>query len=227
VLPTGTDLIIDDPDKGVFRVHRSAMISPDIYEAEMRSIFGSNWLYIGHEAEVPTPGDFVRRFVGNRAMFLIRSVKSGQLRAFHNTCTHRGALVCRQDSGNSKAFRCFYHAWTFNSEGQLIAVPDQASYGEQFRREDLGLQPAARLGSYRGFVFISFDPDVPDLETYLAGAREYLDLIVDSAESGVEIIKGTNQYEIKANWKLLVENSIDGYHAESTHETYFKYLISM
>src|SRR5215207_9152036 len=176
------------------------MTSPEIYEAEMQSVFGSNWLYIGHEAEVPTPGDFVRRTVGNRAMFLIRSVKSGELRAFHNSCTHRGALVCRQDSGNSKAFRCFYHAWTFNSDGQLIAVPDQDGYGEHFSREDLGLAPAARLESYKGFVFISFNPDVEDLVTYLAGAREYLDLITDAAESGVEIRKGTNQYEIKANW---------------------------
>jgi p-cumate 2,3-dioxygenase subunit alpha len=226
LIPSGSDLIVDDPEKGIFRVHRSTMTSPEIFEAELQSIFETSWLYVGHEAEVPTPGDFVRRAVGNRAMFLIRSVKSGELRVFHNSCTHRGALVCRQDSGNSKAFRCFYHAWTFNSDGKLIAVPHQDGYGEHFSREDLGLAPAARLESYKGFVFISFNPDVEDLVTYLAGAREYLDLIDDAAESGLEIIKGTNQYEIKANWKLLVENSIDGYHAESTHETYFQYLIS-
>jgi p-cumate 2,3-dioxygenase alpha subunit len=223
----GRDLIIDDPDKGIFRVHRSAMTSPEIYEAELQSVFESSWLYIGHEAEVPAPGDFVRRTVANRAMFLVRGTRSGEVRAFHNTCTHRGALVCRQDSGNSKAFRCFYHAWTFNSEGKLIAVPDQDGYGETFRREDLGLRPAPRLESYRGFVFISFNPDVEDLVTYLAGAREYLDLVIDAGESGLEIIKGANQYEIKANWKLLVENSIDGYHGEPTHETYFKYLVDM
>lgn len=219
-------LIVDDPENHVFRVHRSSMTSPAIFEAEKDAVFDSNWLYIAHESEVPKPGDYVRRDVGGRAMFLVRGVKSGKLRVFHNSCTHRGATVCRQDEGNAKVFQCFYHAWSFDTEGALVGVPGADGYGDGFSKEDLGLRPSARLESYRGFVFISFDPDVEELTTYLAGARDYLDLIVDASESELEIVKGSNQYSIDANWKLLVENSIDGYHAAATHDTYFKFLVS-
>ncbi|MGD0244895.1 MAG: SRPBCC family protein [Streptosporangiaceae bacterium] len=76
-------------------------------------------------------------------------------------------------------------------------------------------------------MFASFDPHVPDLADYLAGAREYLDLVVDEADGNLQIISGTQEYGMQANWKLVVENSIDGYHAVSTHDTYFKYLVSL
>jgi p-cumate 2,3-dioxygenase alpha subunit len=220
-------LIVDDPDGQVFRVHRSAMTSPDVFEAERRAIFATNWLYIGHESEIAAPGDYVRRKVAGRSMFLVRGAKSGEVRVFHNSCTHRGATVCRQDQGNAKVFQCFYHAWSFNTEGDLVGVPDADAYGAGFNKDDLGLRSPARVESYRGFVFMSFDADVEELTTYLAGAREYLDLIVDESESELEIIKGSNAYAIDANWKLLVENSIDGYHAAATHDTYMKFLAGM
>jgi p-cumate 2,3-dioxygenase subunit alpha len=84
----------------------------------------------------------------------------------------------------------------------------------------------ARVESYRGFVFACFDLEVVGLVEYLAGATEYLDLIVD-ATGDAEIITGSNQYAVDANWKLLAENSIDGYHAVPTHDTYFKYLTAL
>ena len=158
---------------------------------------------------------------------MVRGVNTGNINVFHNTCTHRGALVCRQDSGNSKVFQCFYHAWTFDSEGQLKGVPDRDAYAGGVNFDELGLKRVERVESYRGFVFASFDPDIVDLPTYLAGAKEYIDLVIDGCGGSVEIVRGTNQYSFAANWKLLVENSIDGYHAESTHDTYFKYLVSI
>jgi p-cumate 2,3-dioxygenase alpha subunit len=220
-------MVIDDPDTGIFRVHRSTMTSPEVYEAERDLIFNRCWLYLGHESEIRNPGDFVRRDVGGRSLILVRSVKSGEVRAFHNTCTHRGAIICRTDSGSGKVFQCFYHAWTFDTDGRLVGVPDRQAYGSGFRMEDMGLHPVAQVASYRGFVFVSFNADVVPLTDYLAGARDYLDLIVDESETDWEIISGSNQYSINANWKLLVENSIDGYHAAPTHDTYMKYLSSM
>ncbi len=76
-------------------------------------------------------------------------------------------------------------------------------------------------------MFACFDADVVDLPTWLAGAKEYIDLVVDGCGGSVEIIKGTNEYSFDANYKLLIENSADGYHAASTHDTYFKYLVSI
>lgn len=219
-------LIIDDADKGLFRVHRSAFTSPEIFEAERDLIFNRCWLYLGHESELPKPGDFIRRSVGGRPLIFVRSVKSGQIRAFHNTCPHRGAMVCRTDTGNGKVFQCFYHAWSFNTDGELVGMPDRQAYGPEMRFEDLGLQPTAGLDSYRGFVFVKFTEGTETLADYLGDAREYIDVVVDASESGWEIRKGSNQYSINANWKLLAENSVDGYHALPTHDTYFKYLTS-
>lgn len=220
-------LVVDDQERQVFRVHRSAMTSAELHRAEVERIFGKSWLYVGHESEIPNPGDFVRRKVAGRPLFMVRGAKSGSVNVFHNSCTHRGALVCRRDSGNAKVFQCFYHAWTFDSEGRLKGVPDREGYSNGLDYEELALARVARVESYRGFVFASYEPDIVDLPTYLAGAKDYIDLVVDGCGGSVEIVKGTNEYSFDANWKLLVENSADGYHAASTHDTYFKYLVSL
>ena len=106
-------------------------------------------------------------------------------------------------------------------------MPDRDAYAGGLNFDELGLRGWRASSRYRGFVFASFDPDIVDLPTYLAGAKDYLDLVVDGCGGNVEIVRGTNEYCFTANWKLLVENSIDGYHAQSTHDTYFKYLVSI
>jgi p-cumate 2,3-dioxygenase subunit alpha len=224
---TSVPIVAEDPDRHQFRVHRDSMTSPKIFAEEIARIFSHSWLYVGHESEVREPGDYVRRPLAGRPVFMVRGAKTGRVHVFHNTCTHRGAVVCRQKSGNAKVFQCFYHAWSFDSEGNLAGVPDREAYGGNLDFAALALKPVTRVESYRGFVFASYDPDIVDLETYLAGAREYLDLVIDSADGKMEIVKGTNEYSIQANWKLLAENSVDGYHAVSTHDTYFKYLVAL
>lgn len=223
----GSQLIHEDPGAHRFCVHRSTMTAPEVFDQELARIFTHCWLYVGHTAEIPNPGDYVRRPVGGRPVFMVRGTKTGAVNVFHNTCTHRGALVCRRDKGNGKAFQCFYHGWTFDTEGKLVGIPDADAYAADLDVESLGLARVARVESYRGFVFASFDPTIADLVTYLAGAREYLDLVVDSAGGDIEIIPGTNEYGMDANWKLLVENSIDGYHAATVHQTYLKYLANL
>ena len=148
--------MVDDQDRQTFRVHRSAMTSPEVHRAEMERVFGHSWLYVGHESEIPKPGDFVRRKLASRPIFMVRGAKSGDVNVFHNSCT-RGALVCQRDSGNSKVFQCFYHAWSFDSEGNLKGVPT-ARVLKGLNFEQLGLARVARVESYHGFVFASFDP---------------------------------------------------------------------
>ncbi|TFI42405.1 aromatic ring-hydroxylating dioxygenase subunit alpha [Rhodococcus sp. 1R11] len=223
---SGSTLVREDSAQGRFRVNRDAMTSSEIFDEERRKVFDHSWLYVGHESEVPNRGDYVRRSVGGRPLFMVRGSKTGEVNVFHNTCTHRGAVVCRQGNGNSKTFQCFYHAWTFNSEGSLVGVPDREAYAGTLDMGQLGLARPARSESYRGFVFASYDPDIVDLTTYLADARPYLDNIID-AQRDAQILHGTHEYNMQANWKLLVENSIDGYHAVPTHDTYFKYLADL
>ena len=220
------DLIIDDRDQCKFKVHRSAMTSQAIFDLEQERIFNKCWLYLGHESEVEKPGDYRRRDVMGRPVFFARG-NDGQVRAFLNTCPHRGAMICRQDEGATESFQCFYHAWTFNNQGELVGVPDEEGYGPAFRRSELGLKPPPRVENYRGFIFISFDPNIESLVDYLAGAAYYLDLIADESEVGMKVSRGSNRYTIQANWKLLCENSVDGYHGAPTHKTYNDYIAGL
>lgn len=215
-------LVVDDRARGVFRVHRAAMTSPEILGLERERVFDRCWLYLGHESEVATPGDYRRRTVNGRPLIFVRRA-DGELAVYYNSCTHRGAPLCRDDAGNAGHFQCFYHAWTFDNAGNLAALPSEDGYPETFDRAELALRRPPRLESYRGFVFVCYDADVESLVDYLAGATEYLDLVADQSEVGMRIVPGANEYSARANWKLLVENSLDGYHGLPVHQTFQEY----
>jgi len=216
------NLIYEDRDRGIFRVHRSALTSEEIAELERKNIFDKCWLYLGHESEVEKPGDFRRRTVAGRPLFWVRG-SDGKVRVFHNTCTHWGANVCRVDEGNAETFQCFYHAWTFNNKGELVSVPDEAGYSHGFDKAEMGLVSPPRLEHYRGLYFVSFNPDAADLLSYLAGAKEYLDLILDQSQEGWRVVPGTQKYGARANWKMFSVNSLDSYHVKPLHATFFRY----
>jgi p-cumate 2,3-dioxygenase alpha subunit len=217
--------ILDNPDAGLFRVHRSMMTSTEVLELEWERIFDRGWLYLGHDTEIEGQGEYRRRTLAGRPLFFVRG-RDGQVRVFLNTCTHRGALVCRRDEGTTERFQCFYHGWTFDTEGALVGMPDQAAYAEEFDRCERALKSPPRHESYRGFHFVSFSPEVEPLAEYLGQARELIDLSLDSADllGGWAVIRGTARYTIHANWKLLVENSMDGYHLPTVHQTYIEYM---
>src|SRR5204862_6362724 len=137
------------------------------------------------------------------------------------SCPRPGNTVCRERAGSTKRLRCFYHAWAFDLSGRLAGVPGDESYTPAFDRGALGLKPVPRFESYRGMMFISFDPAIEDLVLYLGNAREYLDLMLEFGGEECEIVPGSQAYSMKANWKLVIENSIDGYHALPTHQRYF------
>ena len=219
-------MIVDDRERGLFRVHRSTMTSQEVFEAERSRVFDHVWLYLAHESEIPQPGDYVRRQINGRSIMVVRG-KDGEIRAFHNTCPHRGAIVCRQDRGNAKAFQCFYHAWTFDTKGALAGMPGKDGYdGTGFEKSERGLTPVARLDSYQGLLFMSFDQEVMALRDYLGAAADVIDLIVDQSPEGrLVIAEGSHRYSSRANWKLLAENSVDGYHGVPTHQTYLDYVL--
>jgi phenylpropionate dioxygenase-like ring-hydroxylating dioxygenase large terminal subunit len=219
---TPTDWVVEDVSAGTFRVNRAALVDEAVFQGEMRSIFERCWLYVGHESEIPKPGDFRARDVVNRPLVFWHG-HDGIRRALYNSCRHRGALVCRVPEGNARTMSCFYHAWSYGSTGALTGLPGEEAFGPTFDRACMGLLSPAQVDSYRGFVFACFDPAAVDLRTYLAGAADYLDLVADQAEA-MEIAPGAQEYAADANWKLFVENGIDGYHLLPVHTTYFEYL---
>jgi phenylpropionate dioxygenase-like ring-hydroxylating dioxygenase large terminal subunit len=217
------ELVLDDRSRGIFRVHRSAMTSEQVLADERTRIFDRCWLYVGHESEVAKPGDYVRRWVGGRPVIFLRD-SAGTVRVHFNTCTHRGATLCRQESGNTRVFQCFYHAWSFDTSGRLVVTPGADAYGPGFDKADYSLRGPARVEEYRGLFFLNNDVHAMDLHGYLGAALEYLDLVLDQADEGMRVVPGSHRYSVRANWKLMVENSIDGYHAPTVHATYIDFV---
>ena len=217
-------LVRESRENQKFSVNREVFVSHEIFEREQRAIFDRCWIYVGHASELRQPGDYKTRSVAGRPVIFCRD-RDGQVRALINSCRHRGAIVCREREGNARNFFCMYHGWTYNTDGSLRAVPGEDAYPPSFDKSAMGLAPVPRLESYKDFYFASFDRDAVDLDTYLAGAKAYIDLVVDQSPSGrMEIISGVQEYDIKANWKLLVENSVDDYHLVATHATWLNYM---
>ncbi len=219
-----TPLVLNDPQAMRFEINRAALVDSGVLELERSRIFDRCWIYVGHESEVRQPGDFKTRTVCGRPVIFCRDA-AGAVRVFLNTCRHRGAMVCREREGNAQRYTCFYHGWTYDRDGALYAVPGQSAYPPSFSKDEYSLREPAKVASYRGFVFLNFDSAAEPLDGYLGGAKEYFDLVLDQSPSGrMEVIHGTQEYDIKANWKLLVENSFDDYHLLTTHSTWLDYL---
>ena len=131
--------------------------------------------------------------------------------------------MCPFKQGNRKLHVCRYHAWSYDSGGRNVAIPERAAgqYPEAFDDADHDLIPVARLDSYRGFIFASLAADVPKLDDFLGDTRPFLDLVVDQSPTGqLEVVPGEVTYTFDANWKLQFENGLDYYHFGATHASY-------
>jgi phenylpropionate dioxygenase-like ring-hydroxylating dioxygenase large terminal subunit len=207
------------------RVHASVYTDPDILEDEFDKIFHRGWVYVGHAGEIPNPGDFRLRRIGRQPVIVVRD-QDGEVRILLNRCRHRGSTVCQVERGNAPTFRCAYHGWTYRNNGELAGVPYQDGYGDSFRKEDLPLLRVPRMESYRGFIFASMAPAGITLDDHLGvPAKRQIDLFVDlSPEGELEVQAGVNKFDYPANWKFQLENAMDGYHPNFSHETFLDML---
>lgn len=202
------------------RVHGSLYTDPQIFAEELARIWYRSWVFVGHESEVPEPGDYVRKNIAQQDVIMTRG-KDGQVHLVLNRCAHRANLVCEDARGNSNSFRCPYHGWTYRNTGELLGYPLNKGYGGRGKLE-LAMGKLARVDSYHGFVFGSFAEEGPTLKEHLGEAAGEIDRLVRlSPEGKVELTAGWLKHRTKANWKLLAENETDGYHPQFVHSSIF------
>jgi phenylpropionate dioxygenase-like ring-hydroxylating dioxygenase large terminal subunit len=211
-------------DLATGRVSRRIYSDPEVYEREVERIFARCWLYVGHEAQIPEPGDYLTTFMGEDPVVLWRAA-SGEARVFLNTCRHRGNRLCMYERGNASSVTCSYHGWTYNNQGELTGVPFHTeAYYDDLNREEWGLIAPPKLASYGGLVFACWDADAPNLDQYLGDFRYYLDATVLVGEDlgGLEPVT-SSRYAANGDWKIPAENFAgDHYHNATTHGSAYK-----
>ncbi|MFZ4962854.1 aromatic ring-hydroxylating dioxygenase subunit alpha [Pseudomonas gingeri] len=183
-------------------------VDRDFFELEMQVFFRRQWLFAAMTCEIPRPGDWLRVEVGRDSVIVIRG-KDGEVKAFHNTCRHRGSRICLEERGSTKRLVCPYHQWSYDLDGQLIGT---RLMGDDFDRGDFQLAPVA-VGVAGGYIFINFADEPSDFEPFRQDVEPYLlphgldDAKVACTQTLVE----------KANWKLVIENNRECYHCVGSH----------
>ncbi|WP_108666949.1 aromatic ring-hydroxylating oxygenase subunit alpha [Euzebya rosea] len=206
------------------RVHGSLYTDDEVYRLEMDRIFRAGWLFAGHSSEIPEVGDYVTRDIAGEPLILSRTA-DGTIAVLYNRCAHRGNRVCVQDRGNATSYRCHYHGWTYRNDGQLSGIPFAKGYDEPIEQLRGTMSMAApRTDVRHGFVFVSFAPDGPDLDTHLGdGGRDMLARLSGMSPTGeISLAKGWLHHRLGANWKAVMENQVDGYHVQFTHASLFE-----
>ena len=200
------------------RIHRSVYTSEALFRREMHNIFTRTWVFVGHESEIPAPGDFVTRHFGGRPVIITRDGDAG-IHVLFNRCAHRGAKVCREDRGRCKVFVCPYHSWSYDHAGRSVSVPLDYAYDAERGSGKFDLVKVARVSAYRGFIFACLNPEQPALEDHLSGARKVIDEWLDRYGGGEVQVSGTQRYRVAANWKFVTDNQGDGYHPAYSHRS--------
>ena len=198
----------------IFRLARRAYVETDWLSRENEHLFAEAWCFAGTAGMCPDPGDYVTVQIGAFDIAVLRG-KDGTLHAVHNQCRHRGAALFDGQSGNiGGSIVCPYHRWTYGLDGTLRGVPDMQTCFPGLDRSSYGLKPAG-LGVFREFVFVNPNPHA-DFDAWInpiAAESWPHDLFAGDVKESASL-----HYDVKCNWKVFVENALDGYHLAYLHE---------
>ena len=196
------------------RPPKEAYTRQDWLDRELDGVFADAWVFAGVTGDFDNPGDY-RTVRCGRASVMVVLGKDGTLMAHHNVCRHRGAELLEGEAGSTGGtLVCPYHRWTYGLDGSLRGVPDRETCFPDLDRGSLGLKPAA-IGQFRDMIFVNPDP-AADFDTWIAplrGKEWPHDLFASDVKEAVPLL-----YDLKCNWKVFVENAIDGYHLAYLHE---------
>lgn len=210
---------------GAKTLEQNFFVSPEIFSEEQYKIFAKQWVLVGHQSQIAKPGDYFVQDVIGESLIVIRD-KSGEIHGFFNVCRHRGTRLCEEKNGHLSAIQCPYHAWTYGLDGRLIGAPhmDQVP---GFDKADYSLQPV-NLGLWEGFIFVNLAENnkTPRHSGAATGRSEFISLEewfaplagkfshwnLPKLRSAKRI-----EYDVRANWKLILENYSECYHCPGVH----------
>ncbi|MEU8268636.1 aromatic ring-hydroxylating dioxygenase subunit alpha [Sphaerisporangium sp. NPDC049002] len=190
----------------------------NVFALEQQRIFESMWFCVARADDLGRPGAFRTVQVGRENLIVSRA-RDGSIRAFLNVCRHRGARICTEESGEvRRAFQCAYHAWTYDLEGKLIAAPNLTKMPD-IDRVEYGLVNV-HVREWIGYVWVCLADEPPSFEEDVLGAVvTRLGDLASIENYGIENLKVGRRivYDVRANWKLIVENFMECYHCATIH----------
>jgi len=204
-------------------VHRDLYTSREIFELEMERLWHSAWVYVGHDSQVPAPGDYCTTEIAGQPLVMTRAA-DGEVRVLYNRCAHRGARIVSATAGNcGGVLRCPYHGWTYRLDGTLRTIPLKSGYANTDFEESpaaRGLAAVAGLAVHRGFVFVRLSPNGPEFADYFGESLSSIDNMADRSPVGrLEIAGAPLRYLHDCNWKMFIENLNDTMHPMVAHES--------
>ncbi|HEX2049418.1 MAG TPA: aromatic ring-hydroxylating dioxygenase subunit alpha [Actinomycetota bacterium] len=202
------------PDRDVRTLPAAAYVSDAVHRWELEHFFDASWVCVGRSSALATPGDQAAVRAGTQAVLLVRGT-DGELRGFFNTCRHRGheLLPCGGGPVNQSVVRCPYHRWTYALDGAFKGGPGlagQAGFDRRDREHDL---VAARVREWRGWAFVNVSGDAPPFDRHVGR----LDELVAAHELERVVPAASHSYDLRANWKIAVENYHECYHCSEIH----------
>ena len=191
-----------------YSLPQAMYLDQSLYEADLEAVFAAEWLFACNGCEIPRPGDYVTFEVGRDPVIVLRD-REGQIRAFHNSCRHRGSRVCQAEKGRATRLTCPYHQWVYDLDGSLRHARQMP---DDFDKSDQGLAPIA-TEVICGMVYICLAASPPDISRFRAAVTPF---IAPHQPDRVKVAHQTTLVE-NANWKLVIENNRECYHCAGNH----------
>jgi len=195
---------------GAKSLPRKYFVSPDVFAKEQSEILSKRWLLVGHQSQIPKPGDYFLATIAGESVIVTRDQKS-QVRGFYNVCRHRGTRLKEDACGHASAIQCPYHAWTYALDGRLIGAPHMDDV-PVFDKADYSLH-RVNLGLWEGFIFLNLEKNPEPLEKWfspLKGKFSHWNMSILQPAKRID-------YDVRANWKLMFENYSECYHCPGVH----------
>ncbi|MBB2971162.1 aromatic ring-hydroxylating dioxygenase subunit alpha [Mesorhizobium sp. RMAD-H1] len=191
-----------------FSLEQKFYTDPDYFRLDLEHIFYREWIFVGHDCELPKTGSYLTVQIGAYPVVVVRDAQGG-IRAFHNSCRHRGSRICSGEKGTAAKLVCPYHQWTYELDGRLLFA---RQVGPDFNPAQYGLKPV-HCESVAGCIYVCVADDAPDFGAFRATVEPYL------APHDIGNAKVAHESTIieKGNWKLVWENNRECYHCAANH----------